>query len=146
MTGDTFFDNPEEILVSLKNSEVISIFFPYLKKTILIDKRTTGNENSTILLTDMVRTPRERVRSLQKLRPNLPDIENILLIPWTRYIISLKESGVWNVIYETLNENLIEEEHQLIDEIFKQLLILEKRSLIEVIRGTSFETVWGKFN
>ena len=94
----------------------------------------------------MVRTPRERVRSLQKLRPNLPDIENILLIPWTRYIISLKESGVWNVIYETLNENLIEEEHQLIDEIFKQLLILEKRSLIEVIRGTSFETVWGKFN
>ena len=146
MTGDTFFDNPEEILVSLKNSEVISIFFPYLKKTILIDKRTTGNENSTILLTDMVRTPRERVRSLQKLRPNLPDIENILLIPWTRYIISLKDSGVWNVIYETLNENLIEEEHQLIDEIFRQLLILEKRSLIEVIRGTSFETVWEKFN
>ena len=146
MTGDTFFDNPEEILVSLKNSEVISIFFPYLKKTILIDKRTTGNENSTILLTDMVRTPRERVRSLQKLRPNLPDIENILLIPWTRYIISLKDSGVWNVIYETLNENLIEEDHQLIDEIFRQLLILEKRSLIEVIRGTSFETVWEKFN
>ena len=63
MTGDTFFDNPEEILISLKNSDVISIFFPYLKKTILIDKRTADNENPTILLTDMVRTPRERVQS-----------------------------------------------------------------------------------
>ena len=142
MTGDTFFDNPEEILISLKNSDVISIFFPYLKKTILIDKRTADNENPTILLTDMVRTPRERVQSLQKLRPNLPNIENILLIPWTRYIISLKDSGVWNAIYDTLNENLIGEEYQLIDEIFKQLLILEKRSLVEVIKGTSFKTVW----
>ena len=146
MTGDTFFDNPEEILISLKNSDVISIFFPYLKKTILIDKRTADNENPTILLTDMVRTPRERVQSLQKLRPNLPDIENILLIPWTRYIISLKDSGVWNAIYDTLNENLIGEEYQLIDEIFKQLLILEKRSLVEVIKGTSFKTVWEKPN
>jgi len=142
LTGDTFFDNPEEILISLKNSDVISIFFPYLKKTILIDKRTADNENPTILLTDMVRTPRERVQSLQKLRPNLPNIENILLIPWTRYIISLKDSGVWNAIYDTLNENLIGEEYQLIDEIFKQLLILEKRSLVEVIKGTSFKTVW----
>ncbi len=146
MTGDTFFDNPEEILISLKNSDVISIFFPYLKKTILIDKRTADNENPTILLTDMVRTPRERVQSLQKLRPNLPNIENILLIPWTRYIISLKDSGVWNAIYDTLNENLIGEEYQLIDEIFKQLLILEKRSLVEVIKGTSFKTVWEKPN
>tara|TARA_Y100000996_G_C22541855_1_gene650306 strand:- start:996 stop:1436 length:441 start_codon:yes stop_codon:yes gene_type:complete len=146
LTGDTFFDNPEEILISLKNSDVISIFFPYLKKTILIDKRTADNENPTILLTDMVRTPRERVQSLQKLRPNLPNIENILLIPWTRYIISLKDSGVWNAIYDTLNENLIGEEYQLIDEIFKQLLILEKRSLVEVIKGTSFKTVWEKPN
>lgn len=144
MTGNNFFDKPEEIIKSLKNSDVISIFFPYIKKTILVDKRSTSDEGSVILLTDMARTPRERVRSLQTLRPNFPAIENILLIPWTRYVISLKDSGVWKAICDTLEESTTKSDST--NKIFEQLIQLEKRSLINVINGDGFKTIWTRDN
>ena len=144
MTGNNFFDKPEDIITSLKNSDVISIFFPYIKKTILIDKRSTGDEGPLILLTDMARTPRERVLSLQTLRPSFPQIDNILLIPWTRYVISLKDSGVWKAICDTLRESTTKSD--LTDKIFEQLTQLEKRSLINVINGSEFKTIWTRGN
>jgi len=144
LTGNNFFDKPEEIIKSLKKTDVISIFFPYIKKTILIDKRSTGDEGSVILLTDMARTPRERILSLQTLRPNFPAIENILLIPWTRYVISLKDSGVWEAICDTLEKSATKSDTT--DKIFEQLTQLEKRSLINVINGSEFKTIWTRDN
>ena len=144
MTGNNFFDKPEEIIKSLKKTDVISIFFPYIKKTILIDKRSTSDEGSVILLTDIARTPRERILSLETLRPNFPAIENILLIPWTRYVISLKDSGVWKAICDTLEESTTKSDST--DKIFEQLTQLEKRSLINVINGSEFKTIWTRDN
>lgn len=143
MTGNIFFDNPEDIIASLKQSDVISMFFPYMKKTILIDKRTIDNEGPIILLTDMVKSPRERVKSLQSLRPNFPIIENILLIPWTRYVDTLKDSGVWSAICDSLKENPNVDPP---NKIFENLLKLEKKSFIEVIKGESYTTLWHKYN
>jgi hypothetical protein len=143
LTGNIFFDNPEDIISSLQRSDVISVFFPYIKKTILIDKRTSHNEDPIILLTDMVRTPRERVQSLQNLRPNFPIIENILLIPWTRYISTLKDSGVWDAICDLI-ECPTNKMAPTTSNIFNQLLKLEKKSLAEVIKGSSFTSLWTK--
>ena len=146
MTGNIFFDNPEDIIASLKRSDVISMFFPYIKKTILIDKRTINNEGAIILLTDMVRTPQERVKSLQALRPNFPIIENILLIPWTRYVDTLKASGVWSAICDSLKENSDNNNTDPPNEVFEKLLKLEKKSFVEVIKGKSYTTLWDRSN
>ena len=71
MHGNYFYDNLNDILENVKTSEVTSIFFPYLRKSILIDLRSNDSDGPAVILTDMVSTPQERIRSLKQLRPNL---------------------------------------------------------------------------
>ena len=113
MHGNYFYDNLNDILENVKTSEVTSIFFPYLRKSILIDLRSNDSDGPAVILTDMVSTPQERIRSLKQLRPNFPEIEKMIIIPWFRYVDTLITSGIWNALIErttdvTLKDNDID--------------------------------------
>ena len=61
MTGNHFFDDLEEVRSGIIDADVVSLFFPYFGKTVLIDTRSNGADGPVIMLTDMVRNPQERV-------------------------------------------------------------------------------------
>ena len=98
MNGNNFQDDMDEIKKTLGEADVVSLFFPYFGKTVLIDVRSNENDGPALILTDMVRSPRERIRSMDKLRPGFGDPEKMVLIPWVRYLETLVASGIWDLV------------------------------------------------
>ena len=80
MHGNYFYDDLDDILENVNTSEVTSIFFPYLRKSIIIDLRSNDDDGPAIILTDMVNNPQERIRSLKHLRPNFPEVEKMIIV------------------------------------------------------------------
>ena len=144
MTGNHFYDDLEEVRSGIIDADVISLFFPYFGKTVLIDTRSNGVDGPAIILTDMVRNPQERVRSMEKLRPGFPDVHKMILIPWVRYIYTLRESGIWTTIVDRLEECSYLEAEQAADAIFHELRLLERGELISVIKGSAYQTIWSR--
>ena len=144
MHGNYFFDDLDDILKNVNTSEVTSIFFPYLRKSIIIDLRSNDNDGPAVILTDMVSSPQERVRSLKHLRPNFPEVEKMIIVPWFRYVDTLKTSGIWNALIERTTDISIKDGETDSAFVMDELKKMEKTHLIEAINGIKFRTIWEK--
>ena len=146
MISDHLFDNLENVKETILESDVVSIFFPFLGKSVIVDSRTNETEGPILLLTDMVKTPKERVDSLKQMRPNFQTINEIVLIPWVRYVSTLNSSGIWGGILDKMFKLGQEKPHTDVDQIMDVLENLERIYLIEVMTGPTWETTWTKQN
>ena len=99
MDGD-FRVNVDEVLRNIDNAEVISIYFPLLRKTILIDTRFTTEDPPMVKIVPMASTVEDRHRILRKLRPHFPRPKTITLVPWPKYAESLVRLGVWQKVLQ----------------------------------------------
>tara|TARA_Y100000758_G_scaffold107141_1_gene74900 strand:+ start:621 stop:1019 length:399 start_codon:yes stop_codon:yes gene_type:complete len=104
VNGNNFQDDIEEIKNTLLEADVVSLFFPYFGKTVLIDIRSNETDGPALILTEMVRNPRERIRSMEQLRPGFNDPEKMVLIPWVRYLETLIDSGIWSIVIKKLED------------------------------------------
>ena len=68
----------------------------------------------------------------------------MVLIPWVRYIYTLAESGIWATIVERLEECNYLEAEQAAGAIFDELRLLERRELVSVVKGSTYETIWSR--
>ena len=121
MNGNNFQDDIEEIKNTLLEADVVSLFFPYFGKTVLIDIRSNETDGPALILTEMVRSPRERIRSMEQLRPGFNDPEKMVLIPWVRYLETLIDSGIWSVVIKKLEEASFIDPRVSADEILEKL-------------------------
>lgn len=144
MNGNNFQDDIEEIKNTLLEADVVSLFFPYFGKTVLIDIRSNETDGPALILTEMVRSPRERIRSMEQLRPGFNDPEKMVLIPWIRYLETLVDSGIWSVIVEKLEKASFIDPSVSANEILEKLRNLEHRELADAVNGTSYKTIWSK--
>ena len=144
MNGNNFQDNIEEIKNTLLEADVVSLFFPYFGKTVLIDIRSNETDGPALILTEMVRSPRERIRSMEQLRPGFNDPEKMVLIPWVRYLETLIDSGIWSVIIKKLEEASFIDPRVAADEILEKLRNLEHSKLADAVNGPSYKTIWSK--
>lgn len=144
MNGNNFQDDIEEIKNTLLEADVVSLFFPYFGKTVLIDIRSNETDGPALILTEMVRNPRERIRSMGQLRPGFNDPEKMVLIPWVRYLETLIDSGIWSIVIKKLEEASFIDPKASADEIFKKLQNLEHSELADAVNGSSYKTIWSK--
>jgi hypothetical protein len=144
VNGNNFQDNIEEIKNTLLEADVVSLFFPYFGKTVLIDTRSNETDGPALILTEMVRSPRERIRSMEQLRPGFNDPEKMVLIPWVRYLETLIDSGIWSVIIKKLEEASFIDPRVAADEILEKLRNLEHSKLADAVNGPSYKTIWSK--
>ena len=144
MNGNNFQDDIEEIKNTLLEADVVSLFFPYFGKTVLIDIRSNETDGPALILTEMVRSPRERIRSMEQLRPGFNDPEKMVLIPWIRYVETLVDSGIWSVIVKKLEKASFIDPSVSANEILEKLRNLEHRDLADAVNGTSYKTIWSK--
>ena len=144
MHGNHFYDSLDTIFEKLLSSEITSIFFPYLGKSIVLDLRSNDTDGPVLILTNMANSPQERLRSIKQLRPNFPEVENRTLIPWFRYIDTLKTSGIWDEIINKITTPPVKKTD--IDRTFvlNELKKLEKTCLLETVHGSKYSTVWKK--
>ena len=132
----------DEVLKNIDEAEVMSLFFPAFRKAVVIDTRTSETEGPMVRIMPMAASPQERLRSIRKLRPSFPRLQNLTLIPWPRYVNSLSTLGVWERIvrrFEDAGDAKTTGECEL---ILEELSRLEKSELAAVVRGDNYHTIW----
>tara|TARA_B100002052_G_C15855447_1_gene587247 strand:- start:656 stop:1099 length:444 start_codon:yes stop_codon:yes gene_type:complete len=144
LTNNHFYDDLNDVKANILEADVISIFFPNFQKSVLVDTRSNDTDGPSIMLTPMARSPRERVKSMEKLRPGFPEVKNMILIPWLRYIFSLEESGIWELLIERLNQSTHLNSNLAANTILDELKNLEYLELLNVIKGNQYQTIWPK--
>ena len=144
MENNHFYDDLNDVKASILEADVISLFFPNFRKSVLIDTRSNDIEGSEIILTPMAKSPQDRVKSLETLRPGFPQVENMILIPWLRYVSSLRDSGIWDLLIDRLSESSLAHPAAKANAILQQLAELERLELMEVVIGNKYQTIWPK--
>jgi hypothetical protein len=129
---------------NVEEAEVVSLYFPILRKTLLVDTRTADDVTPLVCLVDMVQNAGERFRSLRRLRPQLPRPESITLIPWTIRVESLRQTGVWARLTARLSECGGEDSLQSAADCFAELDALERREIWRALTGKNYRTIWGR--
>ena len=90
----------EGICENIEEASVISIYFPMLRRTLLLDTRSGKFVRPYIGVVPMVRNARERFESLKRLRPRLPRPDSITLIPSA----GGSAAGVWEHVVARLDD------------------------------------------
>ena len=139
---DEFVFNLDEVMSNIDNAEVMSLFFPTFRKAVVIDTRSDDREGPMVRILPMAASPQERLRTVRRLRPTLPRLRTLTLIPWPRYVESLVGLGVWDRIVNRLREAGYNDVVQRCDAVLEDLRKLERLELAAVVRGENYHTVW----
>ncbi|HBD83898.1 MAG TPA: hypothetical protein DC056_07820, partial [Dehalococcoidia bacterium] len=141
MEGNFLFEI-DEVLRNVQEAEVMSIFFPSFRRALIIDTRSNTDDGPMVRLMPMASSPQDRVRSIRKLRPGFPRLQNLTLIPWQRYVDSLVNLGVWEKIVKRIEESGDPKAIQACDAALTELRRLERQELVAAISGDNYQTIW----
>ena len=139
---DDQFVNLDEVMSNIDNAEVMSLFFPTFRKAVVIDTRSDDGDGPLVRILPMAASPQERLRTIRRLRPNLPRLRTLTLIPWPSYVESLVGLGVWDRIVDRLRQVGNDDVVQRCDTVLEDLRNLERLELAAVVRGENYHTVW----
>ena len=141
MDGDFRIDL-DEAFRNIEVSEVISIYFPLFRKTLLIDTRYSQDESPMIKIVPMALSIEERSRTLKKLRPNFEKPRSITVLPWPKYIDSLVGLGVWEKVLQRLVDlgytGVIKKCNRVLEDLYE----FELKELAAVIHVDNYHTMW----
>ncbi len=147
--GEGSLDSDYRIDVSEVNSnidavDVIALYFPLLRKTLLMDLRENEIDSAMIRVVPMANTPEERFQSLLKMRPRFRKPDTITIIPWPKYVPSLVDLGVWDHIVRRYAETGSPQIVRECERCYAELAKLEREELRRAITGENYETMWGR--
>ncbi|MBM3935509.1 MAG: hypothetical protein FJ319_14675 [SAR202 cluster bacterium] len=141
MDGDFVIDL-KEVMENIETAEVMSLSFPTFNKSAVIDTRSNETEGPLICIMPIVSSPRERIRSIRRVRPGFPRVRNLTVIPWPRYVDSLVTLGIWGRIIDRFNKAGQKQAAAACEEILAELHKLEKAELAAAVAGTNYHTIW----
>ena len=124
--------------------DVIAMYFPLLRKTLLMDLRTNEIDGPMIRVVPMANTPEERFQSLLKMRPRFGKPDSITIIPWPKYVHSIVSLGIWDHIVRRFADTGSVETVRQCERSLQELVKLEREEMLRAISGENYETIWGK--
>ncbi len=133
-----------EVNRNLDLADVVALYFPLLRKTLLMDLRLNDIDGPMIRVVPMANTPEERFQSLLKMRPRFGRPDSITIIPWPKYIGTLAEIGIWDHIVRRYADTGHPEVVRSCESCFAELQKLERAEVSRAIRGENYETIWGQ--
>ena len=139
MTDDDFEHDLDEVKRNIDGAEVMSVFFPNLRRSVVIDTRTNERDGPMVRIMPMVASPQERLRSL---RPAFPRVHTLALIPWPRYVESLVNLGVWERIVNRFEEAGQSEAVAACEVVLEELRAVEKSEMASMVLGENYHTIW----
>jgi hypothetical protein len=132
----------ERFVAAVRTAEVMSIFFLRVGQSLILDMRRHDDEGPVILLDEMVATPSDRLLSFRRLRPELPLPERLTLAPWPGAVTSLAESGILDAILDRCRLEGGEELVDQVQELYRELRVIERTQLRDLVRGVGMKTLW----
>jgi len=140
---DNIFDTyHERIIEAIREGDVVCIFFPRLGKTLILDLRHSIETPPAVMLDNMVSNARERLESLQRMRPEFPMPDEVRLAPWIGFVRSLRETGVLDAMIERCEQTGNQQVVQECRDVFRELERNERRLVKAIIRGDTTRTIW----
>ena len=133
-----------EVNKTIAVADVIAMYFPLLRKTMLMDLRTNDVDGAMIRVVPMANTPEERVQSLLKMRPRFGRPDIITIIPWAKYMQSLVDLGIWEQIVRRFADTGSPEAVRDCGRCYGELVKLERKEIQRAITGENYETIWGE--
>jgi hypothetical protein len=135
-----------QVLSTIDEAEVLTIFFPNLAKALVIDVRRNFEEGPLVKVVNQVNSMEERMAAIEKMRPGLGRVRSIAGIPWAKSVRTLQENGVIARLEQRLasaGENPYEATYAC-DTAYKQLQELEREQWVNVIKGrnTLYKNIW----
>ena len=141
VNGDDDIDI-QELLRAVDSAEILSILFPMLRKSLVIDTRFDLENEPLVRLMPQVSSTQERYRSVRRLRAQFPRPQHLTAIPWQRYVRSLGELGVIDRISQRLSQAGYPGPITALHEAVRELRRLEKREIAYAIQGNNYYTLW----
>ena len=141
MNGD-FRVDMDEISRNIQRAEIVCLYFPLLRKTLVVDLRTDVEDPPIVRLMPMANSIEERVRSLRKLRPRFPQPEKVAILPWPKYVDSLVRLGIWDMLVERCASTGDRSSVKSCSDILDELRSLEQAEMAAVITGEQYHTIW----
>ena len=132
----------DEVLKTIESAEVLTILFPIIHYTLVVDMRTTSEVGPMVRAMPQTRSLEERIRSVHEVRPEFPRPDQMAVIPWPKYIASLVNLGVADALAKRLSASGSAEAMRAFREAIEQLARLERAEMIQVIKGENYHTIW----
>jgi hypothetical protein len=138
---DQFFG---QVFSAIKEADVISIFFPLLRRALVIDMREAPDSPPMISVQGQVNSMEERIDRIERARPGLGKIRSILGVPWLKSVRDLEETGVTTRLVERLSEAGMPpaESEPILRAAIDRLWKIERMSFVGLIRGEGYRTIW----
>jgi hypothetical protein len=133
-----------QVLANIEEAEVLTIFFPLLRKALVVDARHTDSVGPMLAIVPQVASMAERVEWVADARPEFGRPEFIMAVPWIKSIRSLGDHGVMERIRSLLTRRGIgpDAAATMTRRTFAELARLERTAMIAMIRGEGFVTLW----
>jgi len=135
-----------QVLSTIDEAEVMTIFFPNLSKALVVDTRAGLSYKPLVRVMNQVNSMEERMGILEKLRPNLGRVRSIAGIPWTKSIRSLQENEIMSRLEKRLQLSGLQpfDSKQICQEAFNKLKEIERNQWATLIKGQSglYKTIW----
>ncbi|MBM3943882.1 MAG: hypothetical protein FJ317_00125 [SAR202 cluster bacterium] len=135
-----------ELLTSVDNAEVLSIFFPTFRKALIVDTRSNESQGPMVRIMPMAASPQERMRAIRRLRPGFPRLRNLTVVPWPRYVDSLVNQGIWQRIIGRFQAGGHAEALGQLHATLRELKRMERDELTSVVLGENYHTIWSSRN
>lgn len=141
MDGDFEIDS-SQLQDAVRSAEVLSIFFPLVRRSLVIDTRFDAEDGPMVRLMPQVNSLEERCRSIRRVRPRFAQPQKVTAIPWPKYVNSLVQTGVVARIRHRLAQSGFQGSLRALDKALEELRRREKEELAAVIRGDHYHTIW----
>ncbi len=135
-----------KIIRALAEAEVMSIFFPRVGKSLIVDTRHDADHGPVVVMDDMVGSAKERLESVRRLRPEFKEIAQLTLAPWLGSTRAFAEQGIVEAIIQRFQSLGFHDEALDVTRAFNQLRRHERRVMLDLIAGEAqtTRTLWAR--
>ena len=132
----------DRIIGAVAKTDVTSLFFPRLGKSLILDMRQRKEVPAAVFLDDLAGTPEERLASFRRLRPELPLPAELTLAAWDSKVRGLEESGILDAILARCLREGGERLVEAAEAAYATLRALERDALRRLVVGGDMHTLW----
>lgn len=133
-----------EVRQNVERADVVTVHFPYFRQTLLLDTRTSATEGPLMRVRPSTATIDDRIKDLRALRPKFGRPESITYIPWLKFVVSLKASGVWDVLVDRMVKAGGTAQQAEMERLYRRLRTEEWNEYRAAIAGNGYKTIWAR--
>jgi hypothetical protein len=131
-----------QVIESVRAAEVMSLFFPTAMRSLILDMRRSLVSEPRILVDRIVTSPAARIQTFRRIRPEMPLPINVIIIPWSGYVMQLAETGVLEAIYERCRWEGDDALEAAARGCYQTLVTVERELRRELVFGAGMKTIW----